>query len=175
MRGAGVRAAVVPSAPVLLPEYAGLTDPVAEMRAATLAAVRWLAADGEPVSVLAADDLGRRVAEHLLAGAGTRATTSEAEHVLVVADGSARRGEKAPGHLDERAFDLDRAIGDALRRGDPRALAVLDEDLGAQLLAGGVPAFRALGGLLDGRRVHTEVDYEADPFGVQYWVVRWWT
>ena len=175
-----MKAVVVPSAPVLLPEYAGLTDPVAEMRAAALAAVGWLTSSG-PVRVLG-DDLGQRVGAHLLAvarGAGD----PHADNLLVVADGSARRGEKAPGYLDERATGFDETVGAALRQGDPGALAVLDEDLGAQLLAGGVPALRALGSLVLDHlahrpdtgepRVQAQVDYDADPFGVQYWVVRW--
>lgn len=170
----------MPSAPALLPAYAGLTDPLAEMRAAAVAAVGWLAQSG-PVRVLG-DDLGQRVGAHLLGVAGAVEET-HAGNVLVVADGSARRGERAPGHLDERAAGFDEVIGDALRRGDPGPLAVLDEDLGAQLLAGGVPALRALGSLVLDHltqetdtgelRVHAQVDYDADPFGVQYWVVRW--
>jgi hypothetical protein len=161
-----VRIAIVPSAPVLLPAYAGLTDPAAEVRAAAQDAVAWL---GDRVRVLASDGLGRRVGEHLLG----RAPVDDADSVLVVADGSARRGEKAPGHLDERAFAFDAAIDTALRQGDPAALAVLDEALGAQLLAAGVPAFRALGALVGERPVRARVDYADDPFGVQYWVVRW--
>jgi hypothetical protein len=161
-----VRVAIVPSAPALLPAYAGLTDPVADVRAAALEAVAWL---GEPVRLVTADDLGRRVGEHLL----NRAPVDDADNLLVVADGSARRGEKAPGHLDERAFALDAAIDTALRQGDPAALAVLDEALGAQLMAAGVPAFRALGALVGERRARAQVDYADDPFGVQYWVVRW--
>lgn len=195
MAGAGVtgaggvtggRAVVVPSAPALLPRYAALSDPLAEVRAAAVAAVAWLAEQEGTVAVVAADDLGRRVADHLLevAAPGTETQILGEDpaggvggdvpaRLLVVADGSARRGEKAPGHLDPRAHGFDATIGEALRRGDPAALAVLDQDLGAQLLAGGVPAFRALGALLGDRRVQTGVDYDADPFGVQYWVVRW--
>lgn len=187
-----MRVVVVPSAPMLLPAYAGLTDPVPDLRAAAVEAVRWLGADG-PVRVIG-DDLGQRVGAHLLALV-EGAVGPGAGDLLVVADGSARRGEKAPGHLDERAFGFDQAVGDALRQGDPAALAVLDEDLGAQLLARGVPAFRAMGSLVLGtltqgtstgeprvqgvqagaRRVRVQVDYDADPFGVQYWVVRWQT
>lgn len=161
-----MKIAVVPSAPALLPAYAGLTDPVADVRAAALEAVAWL--DG-PVQVLAADDLGRRVGEHLLG----RAPVDDAADLLVVADGSARRGEKAPGHLDERATGFDAAIDAALRQGDPAALVRLDEALGAELLARGVPAFRALGAQVGDRPVRAQVDYADDPFGVQYWVVRW--
>jgi hypothetical protein len=161
-----MRVAVVPSPPALLPSYAGLTDPVADLRAAALAAVAWL--DG-PVQLVAADDLGHRVGRHLLG----RSPVDTADNLLVVADGSARRGEKAPGHLDERAFAFDAAIDTALRQGDPAALSGLDEDLGAQLLAAGVPALRQLGRLVGERPVRAQVDYADDPFGVQYWVVRW--
>jgi len=174
-----VKVAIVPSAPALLPAYAGLTDPVAPMREAALAAVEWL--DG-PVQVIG-DDLGERVGRYLLSVGSRQARPPEEARppegdLLVVADGSARRGVRAPGHLDERAFAFDAAIDAALRQGDPGTLAVLDEALGAQLLAAGVPAFRRLGRLVQGRLeqgrpVRAEVDYADDPFGVQYWVVRW--
>jgi len=173
--GLGMRVAIVPSAPGLLPAYAGLADPFASIRDAATNAVAWL--DG-PVRIVG-DELGVRVGTHLLG----RAPVDEADDVLVVADGSARRGEKAPGHLDERAFAFDQAIDTALRRGDAAALAELDELLGAQLLARGVPAFRTLGSLVlafltqeprtGEPRVRAQVDYADDPFGVQYWVARW--
>ncbi len=54
---------LVPGALALLPEYAGIEDPVADLRAACVEAVGWLGAD---VTVLA-DAQGTRVAEHLLA------------------------------------------------------------------------------------------------------------
>ena len=60
------RVVLVPGVPALLPAYAGLSDPVAELRAACRAAVEWL--EG-PVAVVA-DAPGRRVADHLLAEAG---------------------------------------------------------------------------------------------------------
>ena len=44
------RVVLVPGVLALLPEYAGLEDPVAELRAACLAAVAWL---GPDVTVLA--------------------------------------------------------------------------------------------------------------------------
>jgi hypothetical protein len=178
----GGRVVLVPGVLALLPEYAGLTDPVAELRAACLAAVFWLVDEGGPVSVVA-DVQGRRVAESLLGAVSTSSTTdgrppsapSPADStggVLVVANGSARRGEQAPGYLDERAFGYDATIGAALRAPDPAALGDLDVVLGEELLAGNVAGLRALGGLLTpGHRA--SVDYEADPFGVQYWVVRW--
>ena len=52
---------LVPGVLALLPEYAGLEDPVAELRAACLEAVAWL---GDDVRVVA-DDQGARVAAYL--------------------------------------------------------------------------------------------------------------
>ncbi|MGL5819105.1 MAG: hypothetical protein ACRCY9_15205 [Phycicoccus sp.] len=57
--------------------------------------------------------------------------------LVVVADGSARRGEKAPGHLDERASAFDHTLATALREADPAALLTLDPTLSADLLAHG--------------------------------------
>lgn len=166
------RVVLVPGVLALLPEYAGLVDPVAGLRAACLAAVSWLAEAG-PVTVVA-DPQGRRVAEHLLAAAG--ASTSPAAEgsasYLVVANGSARRSEKAPGHLDERSFGFDEAVEKALRTPDPLTLAETDATLAEELLAGPVAGLRALGGLLTTEHAVT-VDYADDPFGVRYWVMRW--
>jgi hypothetical protein len=165
------RVVLVPGVLALLPEYASLTDPVAELRAACLAAVAWLVQEGGPVTVVA-DAQGRRVAESLLGVVSTGSTTEGPGGVLVVANGSARRGEKAPGYLDERSFGFDAAIGAALRGPDPGALGELDCVLGEELLAGNVEGLRALGRVLTPAHRAT-MDYEDDPFGVRYWVVRW--
>jgi hypothetical protein len=181
---AGARVVLVPGVLALLPEYASLADPVAELRAACLAAVSWLV-DAGPVSVVA-DAQGRRVADHLLAAASGLVSTgstsdprgstgggsTDAGAVLVVANGSARRGEKAPGYLDERAAGFDAALGAALRGPDPAALAGLDVLLAEELLAGNVAGLRALGEILTPEH-RASVDYDAEPFGVQYWVMRW--
>ena len=177
---------VVPSALALLPEYTGLEDPLPELRAAAHRAVVWLV-ERHPgaVAVLTGDlrpeDLDRgvteppggRVARHLLDVAGfDGAVVDEAAGVLVVANGTACRGEKAPGHLDERALGYDREIDDALRSGSPKVLRDLDTALGAELWAHDVPALARMGERVAGP-VTAEVDLADDPYGVQYWVVRW--
>ena len=216
MKSPGVKVALVPGVLALLPAYAGRTDPVAELRAACLAAVEWL---GEDVTVVA-DPQGLRVAEALgvspglgvarrqgsslldqrgggfdggfetvasatsstnvgatgggfetVAGA-TSSTKVGASSVLVVANGSARRSEKAPGHLDERAAAYDSELEKALRAGDVGALRTLDPGLAEELMVGNVAGFARLGELLT-PGVAPEVDYADDPFGVQYWVMRW--
>jgi hypothetical protein len=157
------RAVLVPGVLALLPQYAGLEDPIAELRAACHAAVRWL---GPGVAVLA-DAQGARVAEHLLeAAAGER--PADVQSYLAVGNGSARRSEKAPGHLDERSVAYDDALRAALLAGD---MSGVDTVLGAELLAS-LDGIVRLGDVLrPGASV--SVDYDDDPFGVQYWVVRW--
>lgn len=93
--------------------------------------------------------------------------------LVVMGDGTARRGEKAPGHLDERAAGFDDAVAAALGSGDAAALEALDERLGAHLLAAGVPAWRAAGRLLVGGRYDAELLHVSDPFGVAYFVAVW--
>ena len=87
-----------------------------------------------------------------------------------MANGSACRSERAPGHLDERAAAFDEELGAALAAGDTAALARLDLALGDELLASGL---RGLAGLSGMRVAEATVDHADDPFGVMYWVVRW--
>jgi hypothetical protein len=156
-----VKAVLVPGVLALLPEYAGLTDPVADLRAACLGAVGWL---GEEVTILA-DEQGRRVAGHLLA---TTSRSGDEPSYLVVGNGSACRSEKAPGHFDERSMGFDDALRTALVAGD---LSGVDLRLGSELLAS-LDGIARLGALLT-PGCAAKVDYDADPFGVQYWVMRW--
>ena len=89
----------------------------------------------------------------------------------MIANGSAKRTEKAPGHFDERAEGFDDALGQALRGGDSTGLAAIDESLARELWAD-VDAFRSLGADIDLSGADIEVDYDAAPYGVQYWVTR---
>ena len=153
------RVVLVPGVLALLPEYAGLEDPVAELRAVCLEAARWL---GREITVLA-DDQGVRVAEYLL---DRTDHTHDEPSYLVVGNGSACRTEKAPGHLDERSQGFDEALGASLRAGRPE----VDLELARELWAG-VDAIARMGEL--GELGPAQVDYDDDPYGVQYWVMRW--
>lgn len=93
--------------------------------------------------------------------------------LVVMGDGSARRSTTAPGYLDPRAEPFDATVAAALRDGDGEALADLDEALGAELLAAGVPAWRAAGALLAGGRYHAELLYADAPYGVGYFAAAW--
>ena len=161
-----MRVALVPGVLALLPGYAGQEDPVPEVRAAALAATAWLAEAG-PVTVVG-DEQGRRVGRHLLAGAAEGAGPA----YLVVANGSARRHDTAPGYVDVRAVPFDAAVEAALNQPDPAVLEGLDVDLAAALLVGNPAGLVRLGTLLR-RAGPPMVDYAGDPYGVQYWVMRW--
>lgn len=96
--------------------------------------------------------------------------------LVVVADGSARRGLRAPGHLDDRAFAYDDAWRGAVSRGDAAALAGLDAELAADLLAQGRAPLQVLAAAtsLDHETApRVVVHLEDDPFGVAYLAASW--
>src|SRR5690606_34062265 len=96
--GAAVMSPVVliPGVLALLPSYASIEDPVADLRAACAKAVAVL---GPRVRVAASAPSGDRVAAALVEASGGRVVDDDATGVLVVGNGSAKRTEKAPGHL----------------------------------------------------------------------------
>jgi hypothetical protein len=94
--------------------------------------------------------------------------------LLVVGDGSARRSEKAPGHLDERAEGFDAAVAAAIRAGDVRALGGLDRRLAAELMCAGAPAWRWLSDAIGDRDVaDAELLADTAPYGVAYFAGIW--
>lgn len=101
------------------------------------------------------------------------ATAAPNVALLVLGDGTARRSVKAPGYLDARAEPFDAAATAAMRSGDPAALEGLDADLGVELLAAGVPAWRVVGRLLAGNAYDADLLYDDDPYGVAYHVAVW--
>lgn len=158
---------LVPGVPALLPSYASLDDPVAELRAACLDAVATL---GPAVRVIAPSTPGARVAEHLLGVLGAEVAHDGAD-LLVVGNGSAKRTEKAPGHFDERAEAFDASLRSALLAPAPEALRVLDLALAEELWADVAGLVEVADLLQPGMTV--DVRYDDAPYGVQYWVVRW--
>lgn len=167
------RFVVVPPVPALLPRYASLEDPVADLRVSAVAAVRAVVAGAESVAVVGDDPFAEPVARALLDAAGfDGAVDADAEVLLVMANGSAKRSEKAPGHFDERALDFDDTVDLALRSGDGARLAALDATLGADLWASGIKTLTALGEGLDGRW-QVSVPYADAPHGVLWWVAAW--
>ncbi len=99
--------------------------------------------------------------------------------LVVVGDLSARRGEKAPGYLDERAAGFDDAVLSALSTADAEALLAIDVGLAADLLAQGRAALQvAAAAMLGGPRGSALAAYRcvslehSDPFGVLYVLAR---
>lgn len=95
--------------------------------------------------------------------------------LLVMGDGSARRGPRAPGHFDERAHGFDADLVDALREGDPARLAGLDAGLARDLTAQGRAALQVLAGAAAAQDAPPRADlvYADDPYGVMYAVAEW--
>jgi hypothetical protein len=108
------------------------------------------------------------------------ATVAPRVGLLVVGDGSARRGPSAPGHLDQRAAPFDAEVARAISGGDMAALAALDPALARELMATGRAAWQVLAGALAPapEAGHTaaagppsaEILYAGDPLGVAYLV-----
>jgi hypothetical protein len=94
--------------------------------------------------------------------------TAERTGLLVMADGSARRGPRSPGHFDERAEAFDAEVDRALRAGDLRALEGIDPILARELMATGRPAWQVLAGATHGSALLADVTYAGDPLGVMY-------
>jgi aromatic ring-opening dioxygenase LigB subunit len=179
-------AAVCPHPPLLVPEVAaGAAHETDDLRNACRAAVatlppativvgtaqavevgRWLLPDAATQVVapdLPPDDaaaLGRTLAERDVA-------------LLVMGDGSARRGVAAPGYDDPRAEPYDAAVARALRDADPPALLALDPGMDAELLVAGRAAWQVLAGAAEGGRWRGAVTYDAAPYGVGYLVATW--
>jgi len=110
---------------------------------------------------------------------GRSIESSRETTLLVVADGSARRTEKAPGHLDPRAESVDDAIVSAIRdsaSGGLDGLLDLDVELCADLLVAGRAPLQVLAAAAgaastaDGERAAYRVVQcdVSDPFGVLY-------
>ncbi len=159
--------AVVPGALALLPEYAGQLDPVADLRTACTAA---LAPLGD-AAVLASTPQAVRVGRHLLVAAGHGAAGEPPEQwsgpFVVVANGSAKRSDKAPGHFDPRAAEFDADLVARLQTGE---LAGLDLALAGELWAD-VEALAQLDGLVEIDPDSVETGLISDPYGVLYAVV----
>jgi hypothetical protein len=104
---------------------------------------------------------------------GRRLATAQDVALLVMGDGAARHSEKAPGYLDPRAADWDKAAATAFAEADPAALAALDPALGADLLAAGRAPWQVLAGAADDGRTRSATAKFCAPYGVGYHVVTW--
>jgi hypothetical protein len=95
--------------------------------------------------------------------------------LLVMGDGSACRGRKAPGYDDPRAAAYDDGVARALATADTDALLDLDPALSARLKAAGRAPWQVLAGAARaaGGAWRGELTYHAAPYGVGYFVATW--
>jgi len=114
-------------------------------------------------------------AECAAVGAGLRsAAGSDDWALLVLGDGSACRGEKAPGYDDPRAEPFDKTVAQALATADLDTLRDLDPALAAELRVAGRSPWQVLASSAGPvPRWHGDLLYEAAPYGVAYLVATW--
>ncbi|MDP9397591.1 MAG: hypothetical protein M3P96_07080 [Actinomycetota bacterium] len=95
--------------------------------------------------------------------------------LLVMGDGSVRRGNQGPGAFDERAPSFDRKVTAALQAGDCSELLALDAALAQELLVAGRAAWQVLAGAAAPHVAgwQRRVSYDGAPFGVGYVVATW--
>lgn len=207
--------AVCPCAPLLVPELAGESDDLSDVRHECELAVRWMVDHAlDQVIVLAApesDDVpcwgseaggtfacfgldiraggaDRSLPAGLTIGAwlldrvgwrGPRAYVSGPVQdrgrtgLLVLADGSARHSNTAPGYFDSRASAFDASIEDGLRGGNTGILAAIDPDLAAQLWSNAAMPLHELARIGEKHHIDPALFYAGAPFGVGYWVATW--
>ena len=136
----------------------------------------WLLArstwQGERTAVeVAADPLGgpgerRQVAEQLTG-------TAQRIALLVMADGSNTRSEKAPGSFHPDAAEFDGQVAAVLRSGDPAPGRKVTYDDARAVGAQGWSAWRTAFHAAAGRTWDAELRYDAAPYGVGYLVASW--
>ncbi|MER5703051.1 class III extradiol dioxygenase subunit B-like domain-containing protein [Micromonospora sp. NPDC002296] len=95
--------------------------------------------------------------------------------LLVLGDGSACRGTKAPGYDDPRAQAYDDRVARALADADAEALLGLDPALSAELSVAGRAPWQVLAGAVRaaGGDWRGELGHHDAPYGVAYLVANW--
>ncbi|MFE9956746.1 class III extradiol dioxygenase subunit B-like domain-containing protein [Micromonospora sp. NPDC005299] len=114
-------------------------------------------------------------AECAALGAELGAEAAERVALLVLGDGSACRGVKAPGYDDPRAPAYDEGVAAALAGADTEALLGLDPVLSAELKAAGRAPWQVLAGAVRaaGGDWRGDLGYHQAPYGVAYFVANW--
>jgi hypothetical protein len=93
--------------------------------------------------------------------------------LLVMGDGTARRGIKAPGYDDPRARPYDESVARALATADVDTLLALDPDLSAKLMVAGRAPWQVLAAAAAGGSWRASLAYDDAPYGVAYFVASW--
>jgi aromatic ring-opening dioxygenase LigB subunit len=127
---------------------------------------RWLAPAAQEYVAVAADASTDECAK-----LGADLVARDRVGLLIMGDGSARRTEKAPGYLDERALQFDAKVARALETADREALLAINPDLAAELMVAGRAAWQVLAGA-PGTEAAALLYHDA-PYGVGYLVASW--
>lgn len=149
--------------------------PPALPRSLTIAA--WLLGRGGCSVATVGQEVATDESPTACASLGAEVAGGAAQRVglLVMADGTARRGPRAPGYTDERAAGLDEVWVRALAEPEPSALAALDPGLCSDLMMEGRAPLQVLAGAVGSTPVTAHLGYADDPYGVQYAVASWQT
>lgn len=141
---------------------------------AVAAAGGWLPA-GVAVGVWLATQVGTVVASAVVADEAVDLPVPAGAGLVVVGDGSACRGPRAPLPDDPRGEVFDRDLLAALADGEPAALAALlaREPAATDLAVSGRHPWRAAAQAAAGRLWHAQVLAAQAPLGVAYTVVTW--
>ncbi|HEX7537829.1 MAG TPA: hypothetical protein VF391_12610 [Dermatophilaceae bacterium] len=143
--------------PIMVARYLASRDLAAHPDHGDLwASARWITTSGSEAAVLGAK----------LGADGARVA------LIVVADGAACHGPKAPRSEDARAQEYDDGVCVALASGQPRRLAQVDVDLGAELGATGPQVWPLLVTAAGGDMIG-EVLWAEAPYGVGWAVASW--
>lgn len=171
----------LPMPPILNPNIAGnAAIELDELRTVIDTAISAAVAQTDSVAVLGTDE-ATEIANYLLSrvAPGTKILTADlstepddATALLVMGDGTAKRTEKAPGYIDERAESFDREVSEILKNAQLADLATLDRELAEELWAAGIAPWKSVGTWVKEsgtcwklRQFHFE-----DPYGVAYFV-----
>jgi hypothetical protein len=138
-------------------------------------------ADRPPAGRLWAATVPRSLDPRAAAAIGRALNSAGPFGLVVMADLSARRTERAPGAFRPEAADFDARVGDALRAGAPQRLLALDPAQAADLLVAGLVPLQVLAGTFAPRPAPGDpqaqagpasgrVLYEGAPYGVGYLV-----
>ena len=100
-------------------------------------------------------------------------SSSDSIALVVVADGSAARTEKAPGYLHPDAIAFDVLVEAALTTGDAQALAALDQAQAQAVISSGWPAWHVAGLAMASHDVKASFDRFDATYGVGYFVATW--
>lgn len=159
----------VPAGPVGVPADGSPSDlPL------SLAVGTWLLDEGGTRASTAWLEIAARESPRECRRLGTELAAAH-DALLVLGDGSSRRGVEPPGGADERAEAFDAGVAAALAAGDGDALLSVDPGLAVELGAEGRVAWQVLAGWAQHRTTRGRLTYDAAPFGVGYHVATWST